>query len=520
MMKAIILAAGVGSRLRPVTRRRPKPCITIGSRPILAHQLRAYAKAGIGELVVVAGYRAGEIRELCETVAAEYDAFSVSVIENGRYDSTDNMYSFSLAREAVDGDDFLLSNGDVVFEPDAIKRLVESESGTEGRERSGNKDGGDGGGVGSAIACDTGTYDAESMKITLDGEGRIDHISKGIEGAAAYATSIDCYRFSAEFGTALFDEIDRRIDLDADAGWTEAAIDALLADFDVRPVDIAGLRWVEVDNHDDLVAADRLFSSLSALGEKEAVFFDLDGTLYLGDELTPGAEAVVSGLRERGVEVYFLSNNSSAWKTDYAAKLDALGIDADPENVILSTDGVLAHLESVGAAGVYVLGTEAMRRAVREGGFDVDSADPEHVVVGFDTELTYEKAAEATLAIRDGADFLLAHPDLVCPTPEGLVPDCGAIGAMIEAATGERPTRTFGKPGTDMIEHVLTERGYDPADVAIVGDRLATEIRMAERLGCESVCVLSGDATRADVEESPLQPTLVAEAVGDLLDRL
>jgi len=137
-------------------------------------------------------------------------------------------------------------------------------------------------------------------------------------------------------------------------------------------------------------------------------------------------------------------------------------------------------------------------------------------VVGFDTELTYEKTREATLAIRDGAEFLLAHPDLVCPTPEGLVPDCGAIGALIEAATGERPTKTFGKPGTEMVEHVLRERGFDPADVVVVGDRLATEMRMAQRLGCESVCVLTGDATRADVEESPIQPTLVAGDVGDL----
>lgn len=499
-MDAVVLAAGLGSRLQPVTSRHPKPCVTTGSIPILAHQLRAYAKAGVGEVVVIAGYRAEDVTRLCETIAAEYEAFDVTVVENSRYDSTDNMYSFSLAREAVGSEGLLLTNGDVVFEPSVMQRLVESE-------------------VENAIACDTGTYDEESMKITLDSEGRIEHLSKGIASDEAYATSIDCYRFSADFVDALFDEIERRIDADADSDWTEAAIDSLLAEFDVRPVDIAGARWVEVDDHDDLLIADRLFSPLSDLGTKEAIFFDLDGTLYLGDQLLDGANDVVAGLRECGVEVFFLSNNSSAWKTDYAAKLEDLGIPADPEHVILSTDGVLAYLDAVGAEGVYVLGTQAMREAVRDHGFDVDAAKPGYVVVGFDTELTYEKAKEATLAIRDGAEFLLAHPDLVCPTPEGSVPDCGAIGALIEAATGERPTKTFGKPGTEMVEHVLRDRNLDPSDVVVVGDRLETEIRMAERLGCESVCVLTGDATRAAVEESPIQPTLVARDVSDLRER-
>jgi len=499
IMHAVILAAGVGSRLRPVTRRVPKPCVTTGTAPILAHQLRAYAEAGVGTVTVVAGYRAPQVRELCKRVAVEYEAFEVGVIENSRYDATDNMYSLSLAREAVDGSegDLLLSNGDVVFEPDVMKRLVESDAA-------------------SAIACDTGTYDAESMKITLRGENSIDHISKRIERRDAYATSIDCYRFSAAFADALFDEIDRRIDVEADDGWTEAAIDSLLSDFDVRPVDVAGRRWVEVDDHDDLLLADRLFSSLSALGDRGAAFFDLDGTIYLGDGLIDGASEAVSGLRERGVEVFFLSNNSSRWKTDYAAKLERLGIPADPEDVLLSTDGVLAYLDSVDAEGVYVLGTDAMAGAVRDHGFDVDHPSPEFVVVGFDTELTYEKTAKATLAIRDGAEFLLAHPDLVCPTPTGLVPDCGAIGALIEAATGQKPVRVFGKPSTEMVDHVLENRGLDPADVVVIGDRLETEIRMADRLGCESVCVLSGDATRAAVEESAIRPTLVASDVGEL----
>jgi HAD superfamily hydrolase (TIGR01450 family) len=500
-MHAVILAAGLGSRLRPVTNHRPKPCVTVGRRPILAHQIHAYATAGIDAATVVAGYRAADVGDLCTTLDGEYEDLDITVIENGAYDSTDNMYSLSLASEAVGRDGMVLTNGDVVFEPAVMQRLLDAD-------------------VESAIACDTSVYHDESMKITLDGEGRVDHIAKTIDPQQAHGTSIDAYRFSAEFTHALFDDIDRRIASTDDGGWTEVAIDSLLDHHRVDPVDIARHDWVEIDDHDDLSSADRRFSALSALSERDAVFFDLDGTIYLGDELIEGAGALIAALRERGVAVRFLSNNSSAWKTDYADKLRGLGVPADPTDVILSTDGVLAYLAAVDAEGVYVLGTEAMRDAIADHGFDVEADHPEYVVVGFDTELTYQKAAEASLAIRDGAQFLLAHPDLVCPTPEGPVPDCGSIGALVEAATGEKPARTFGKPSTEMIDHVLDEKALDPADVVVVGDRLETEMRMAERIGCESVCVLTGDATRGAIEESLLHPTLVTDDVGDLLEFL
>ena len=503
-MDAVVLAAGLGSRLRPLTLRQPKPCVSIGAEPILEHQLHAYATAGIEEVVVVAGYRADDVRELCASATAEHDRLTVSVVENSQYESTDNKYSFSLAQEATNGGGLILTNGDVVLEPEVLQRLTESDAP-------------------NAIACDTSAYDAESMKITVDDQGQVEHLSKEIEQEDAYATSIDCYRFSPAFTDALFSETERRIETGTDRNWTEAAIDSLLDDFTVRPVDIAGTRWVEVDDHDDLHGADQLFSSLSALSEKQAVFFDLDGTLYLGEDLVSGAAEVVKRLREHDVAVYFLSNNSSAWRTDYAAKLGSLGIPADPEDVILSTDGVIDYLKRVDATEVCVVGTQSMIDAIRSAGLNTDlddATEASHIVVGFDTELTYEKTRRATLAIRDGAEFLLAHPDPVCPTPEGLVPDCGAIGALIKTASGEPPARTFGKPNTEMIAGVLEDHDWKPEDVAIVGDRLETEIEMADRLGCESVCVLTGDATRVAVEESSVTPTLITSDVSELLGHL
>ena len=497
--QAVILAAGIGSRLKPITLRKPKSCVSVGSEPILARQLRAYAGSGVERVYVVAGYMRGQVSRLCDRVEAEFEGFEVTVVENEVYANTDNLYSLSLVREAVEGEPFVLSNGDVVFDPEICERIVAGE--------------------GNAVSCDTSTYDEEAMKVTVDGAGHIDHISKDVSPSEAYATSTDLYRFSPSFSAALFDEIDRLIEQrEGYTGWTEMAIDRLLGTTaePVEPLDIAGLPWVEVDDYDDLTTADIRFADLQGFDDKRAVFLDLDGTVYLDEELVPGAQEVIEGLRARDIDVYFLSNNSSQWKTDYAQRLRSLGIEAAPSDVLLSTDGVIEYLRSAGDGRAFVVGTTAMREAMREHGIELTAEDPRYVVVGFDTELTYEKVRRATLAIRDGAEFLLAHPDMVCPTSEGFVPDCGSIGAMVEAATDRTPARIFGKPNPEMIQHVLDDCGYAPAEIVVVGDRLETEVEMAHRVGCDSVCVLTGDADRVDVEESGLDPSLVVPTVGAL----
>ncbi|MFC6725169.1 NTP transferase domain-containing protein, partial [Halobium palmae] len=405
--QAVILAAGIGSRLKPITLRKPKCSVTVDGRPILAHQLRAYAQAGIEEVVVVTGYMRGQVARLCSRVEADYDDFTVTTVENEVYANTDNLYSFSLVEEVVGDEPFMLSNGDVVFDPELVRRVATAE--------------------GTGVSTDRGMYSEEAMKVTVDEEGHVDHISKDVPESEAYGCGTDLYRFDPAFATALFDEVQRILGTDDEyTKWTELAIDRALASgtFAVDPIDVTGLRWVEIDDYDDLLEADRTFAALRNLDGIEAAFVDLDGTVYLDDEPLDGAREAVAALREGGVDVYFLSNNSSRWKTDYAERLDRLGIPVDPEHVLLSTDGVINYLRSVNSRGVYVVGTEAMRTAIENHGVPVvdEGGDPSHVVVGFDTELTYEKVREATLAIRDGAEFLLAHPDTVCPTGDGLVP--------------------------------------------------------------------------------------------------
>ena len=502
-MDAVILAAGTGSRLRPLTIDQPKACVTVDSVPIAEHQLRAYDAAGFETVYVVTGYMAGRIESLCERLSTELSV-DIEPLHNEAFANTDNMYSLYCAREAVGGEPFVLSNGDVVFEPGVLDRLAAIDDH-------------------SAIAVDTDQYDPEAMKITTDEEGVVDGISKDISAEAAAGTSIDCYRFSAATSATLFDRIVRRIEIDEEyTSWTELALDELVSSgaHDVRPVDIEGADWVEIDERADLLAADRTFSSLGDLRSKAAVFFDLDGTIYLDETAIDGAVEVVDRLRAAGVDVYFLSNNSSRWKPTYADRLSSLGIEADPDDIILSTDGVLDYLRTNGIEESYVVGTEAMREAVAAAGIEPAASDPETVVVGFDTELTYEKVAAATLAIRNGAEFLVAHGDRVCPTEAGLVPDCGSIAALVETAAGREPSHVFGKPSVGMVDHVIEREGYAPSEVVIVGDRLSTDIELAERLGCESVSVLSGETTRRAVETADQTPSLVVDSVGDLLATL
>ncbi|MFD1640425.1 HAD-IIA family hydrolase [Halohasta litorea] len=498
-MNAVILAAGTGSRLRPLTIDQPKACVTVDSIPIGEHQLRAYDAAGFETVYVVTGYMADRIEALCDRLSSELSV-DIEVLHNEAFANTDNMYSLYCARKQVAGEPFVLSNGDVVFEPEVIERLAAIDDH-------------------SGIAVDAEQYDPEAMKITVDEGGAVDGISKDFSPEEAAATSIDCYRFSAVTSAKLFDRIVRRIEIDEEyTAWTELALDELLqtGSHDVQPVDIEGAEWVEIDEQADLLAADRTFSSLGDLRSKDAVFFDLDGTIYLDETPIDGAVDVVDQLRAAGVDVYFLSNNSSRWKPTYADRLASLGIDADPDEIILSTDGVIDYLRTNGIEASYVVGTEAMRGAISEAGIEPAATDPETVVVGFDRELTYEKVAAATLAIREGAEFLVAHGDRVCPTEAGLVPDCGSIAALVETATGREPSHVFGKPSVGMVDHVLEREGYDPSEVVIVGDRLSTDIELAERLGCGSVSVLSGETTRRDIETADQQPSLVVDSVGEL----
>ena len=247
-----------------------------------------------------------------------------------------------------------------------------------------------------------------------------------------------------------------------------------------------------------------------------AVFLDLDGTIYLGDSLIDGALEFLERLEERGVSRYFLSNNSSKSVGQYLEKLRALGIGANEEEVLLSTHDLLAWLSSRGVTRTFLVGTEGMRSMLEETGIDSSSSEPEFVVLGYDTEITYGKLATASIHLHSGVPMVASHPDMVCPSPEGGLPDTGAYMALFEATTGVSPVHVCGKPNKGMILHKIEELGLEASECAMVGDRLYTDMEMAERAGVHGVLVLSGEATRKDLERSGMSPSLVVESVGAL----
>lgn len=246
---------------------------------------------------------------------------------------------------------------------------------------------------------------------------------------------------------------------------------------------------------------------------------DLDGTIYLGDELLPGAAAFIAGLEERGLGYLFLTNNSSRDKGAYVQKLSALGIPVKGERVLTSGEATVAYLNGQKpGARVYLLGTPALAGELEAGGIEVVSgADrPDFVVLGFDTTLTYQKLWQACDLVREGVEYVATHPDFNCPLAGGrFMPDAGAIAAFIQAATAARP-KVIGKPNREMVDAALARTGTGPGETAIVGDRLYTDIAMGRGAGLTSILVLSGETGENDLAEAPWQPDHVFSSLAEL----
>ncbi|MAI39724.1 MAG: HAD family hydrolase [Euryarchaeota archaeon] len=259
----------------------------------------------------------------------------------------------------------------------------------------------------------------------------------------------------------------------------------------------------------------------SGLDNIDAVFLDLDGTIYLGGELIPGALEFLKRCDEKGVKRYFLSNNSSRSVQQYVEKLHRFEIPADEEDVLLSTHDLLSWLKNEQITQTWLIGTGGMKQMLEQNGISTQSEQPEYVVLGYDTEITYEKLAQASIFLHSGVPLVASHPDMVCPSPDGGLPDVGAYLALLKTTTGIDPVHICGKPNAGMILHKIEELGLDASRCAMVGDRLYTDIAMATRAGCIGVLVLSGEATIADVdalqEGAEQQPDLIVGSVNELL---
>lgn len=255
----------------------------------------------------------------------------------------------------------------------------------------------------------------------------------------------------------------------------------------------------------------------SSLENVKAVFLDLDGTIYLGSSLISGALDFLKRCDEKGVKRFFLSNNSSRSVSQYVEKLHKLDIPCTADDVLLSTHDLLSWLKQNDVNRTYAIATDGMCEMLENEGITVRDVNPQYVVLGYDTEINYEKISMASIHLHKGVPLVASHPDMVCPSPEGGLPDVGAYLAMLKVTTGVDPVHITGKPNPGMIMHKIEELGYSPEECAMVGDRLYTDMEMANRAGCVSVLVLSGEATLEDLQESDVDVDVVVESVDSLL---
>lgn len=245
---------------------------------------------------------------------------------------------------------------------------------------------------------------------------------------------------------------------------------------------------------------------------------DLDGTLYRGNHLFPQTLPFLAQLRDLGLGYTFLTNNTSRSKADYVAKLANLGISATEDEIYTPADSTIAYLREhlPHATTIAVLGTPSLCQQFEAAGFRTSWDAPQAVIVGFDTTLTYDRLCRAAWWISQGLPFIATHPDLVCPTDEPTVLiDCGSITACLTAATGRQPL-VLGKPDPAILLAVCSRNGIAPNQLAMVGDRIYTDIAMAQRAGAMSVLVLSGEATATDAKAMPEPPDLIVADVGEL----
>jgi 4-nitrophenyl phosphatase len=248
------------------------------------------------------------------------------------------------------------------------------------------------------------------------------------------------------------------------------------------------------------------------------LIIDMDGVLWRGDEPMEGLQAFFATLRKRDIGFTLATNNSSRTPEQYTAKLARFGIEVSEDRILTSSQVAAAYLASQAAPGarVYAIGGEGVRQALEQQGFELAEQEADYVVVGWDTHLTWHKLATAALLIHRGAGFIGTNPDTSYPTERGPVPGNGAQLAALEVATGIAPVVT-GKPEPPMYEEAMRRMGARPETMAVVGDRLDTDIAGGVRLGLTTVLVLSGIATEAELAESPVRPDVVCADISDLI---
>ncbi len=252
--------------------------------------------------------------------------------------------------------------------------------------------------------------------------------------------------------------------------------------------------------------------------------FDMDGTLYLGDQLYDFTKELLDTIRAKGKRYLFMTNNSSKSVLDYVKKLEKLGIKATEEDFITSSQATAYYLKlHHKGQKLYVCGTNSLKEEFRKNGFEITEnlEEVDCIVMGFDTELTFKKLEDVSklLLTRDEIPYIATNPDYVCPTEFGSVPDCGSVCDMIYNATKKRPL-VIGKPEALMPQLAMQQHGYKKEETAVIGDRIYTDIKSGLNAGVMGILVMSGETTQEILDASEDKPHMVLQNAGEMIPML
>ena len=261
---------------------------------------------------------------------------------------------------------------------------------------------------------------------------------------------------------------------------------------------------------------------MNNLKNKKLFLLDMDGTIYLDDDLFDGTLDFLEYVKSIGGRYIFLTNNSSKSVDKYIEKLGKLGIETTEDDFLTSTNATVLYLHKKQYRKIYAFGTTSFKEQLSKAGLPITDKledDIDCLCMGFDTELSFQKLEDACILLGRNVDYIATNPDWVCPTWYGYVPDCGSVSQMLFNATKRMP-QFIGKPQPTMALLAMEKTGFAPSETAVMGDRLYTDIACGVNAGISSIFVLSGEGTMEDVESSDVKPEFIYKNIREVLSDL
>ena len=261
---------------------------------------------------------------------------------------------------------------------------------------------------------------------------------------------------------------------------------------------------------------------MSDLKSKRLFLLDMDGTIYLDNDIFDGTLDFLDYVKSIGGRYIFLTNNSSKGVDKYIEKLEKLGIKSTAEDFLTSTDATILHLKEKEYKKIYAFGTESFVKQLKDAGLNVTTTREDGIdclCLSNDTELTFQKLEDACILLGEDIDYVATNPDWVCPTWYGFVPDCGSFADIIYNATKKRP-KFIGKPEPEMAYLAMNATGSSREETVLLGDRLYTDIACGVNAGISTVFVLSGEGTMDDLEKSDVKPEFIYDNIRKLYEDL